>query len=603
MSAPRQKTRRYRTFKRLLAALSILAAAMILACALCYRSLFGQSLGDGFDNSAYASDAFASERIMVVVPHEDDELNMAGGLIRLFARGGAEVTVLFTTNGDQDTPARTRFAEAIAGLAVLGVPEERVLFLGYGDNWAVEPPYYHLYHAADDAIMTSMAGFTQTYGTSAHPDFSTQYRGAPSAYTRSNFKRDLGDAIWLVRPDRLFVVDLDSHSDHVCASLLFDETMGELLAAHPDYRPRVYKGYAYSTAWFAPDDYYAENVVSTLPPQKDVLNDARFALDTPNFRWDERVRFPMPRETLGSTKRASILYSALRAHASQDACARMGRIVGGDCVFFERATTSLLYGATAAATSGEPGCLTDFKLVDTSNLYDWPMRFDAGRWTPDDDETAPSVTFTFPAPVTLSSVALYDDVEPARNILAGTLTFSDGSTVGVDAPDPTGARSVTSFAPKENITWMTFTITAREGSGAGLTELEACAPASIAQSEFIKLALADANETFLYRYTTQSRAVLLTVYRYPASDAPVTLTATGGARVCDGVLELPADAAPGDVYTVRAALTENPAVFDQIEVVIPTRAEQARRTLLTGFEALLDRTTAWLRYRFSNNGA
>lgn len=582
---------------RIAAILLGMAGGIAAICCIGYGSLFGQTYGDGFDNSVYETDAYAGSRAMIIVPHEDDDLNMAGGLIRLFVDGGAEVYVLFTTNGDQETAAETRFAEAIQGLSVLGVPQERILFLGYGDNWAVEPPYYHLYHADDDATMRSMAGYTQTYGTHAHPDFATQFRGAPSAYTRGNYRRDLGDAILWYRPDHLFVVDLDSHSDHVSTSLLFDKTMGELLRAHPDYRPRVYKGYAYSTAWFAPDDYYAQNVCSTLPPSPDVLNDVRFALDTPNFRWSERVRYPMPRETLGYTKRASLLYAALKAHASQDAVARMGSIVSGDSVFFERQTTGLLYGADVAATSGDPACLIDFQLVDTCNLYDWPMKFDAGIWTPDASDAQPAVTFTFPAPVTIGSVAFYDAVEPADNVLGGVLTFSDGSTVDVPAPDPTGAKSCVTFAPKHDIVSMTFTVTAREGAHAGLTEIEAYAPSSPSDPTRIKLTLNDENETFLYRYVTNAHEIPLSVYRDSASDAPVNIRATNGAAFENGVLHLPETAAPGSRYRVRAELSDNPAVFDEIEVVTSGGWERLRHRALTTLEALLDRTEAWLKYR------
>ena len=40
----------------------------------------------------------------------------------------------------------------------------------------------------------------------------------------------------------------------------FDKVMGALLKEHPEYKPVVYKAYAYGTAWEAEPDFYSENI-------------------------------------------------------------------------------------------------------------------------------------------------------------------------------------------------------------------------------------------------------------------------------------------------------------------------------------------------------
>ena len=92
-------------------------------------------------------------RLLVVVPHPDDESLAAGGLISAAVKAGAAVRVIYLTNGDNnpwpqralerrwwvDAEGRARWgrrrqAEALAALEILGVPSEMVDFLNYPDQ-------------------------------------------------------------------------------------------------------------------------------------------------------------------------------------------------------------------------------------------------------------------------------------------------------------------------------------------------------------------------------------------------------------------------------------------------------------------------------------
>ena len=99
------------------------------------------------------SDAPTLERTLIVAPHPDDDAIGAGGLIQRAVAGGADVRVVFATDGENngwpqrfmhkklviraDDRARwgaMRRGEALEALARLGVDRQAARFLGFPDN-------------------------------------------------------------------------------------------------------------------------------------------------------------------------------------------------------------------------------------------------------------------------------------------------------------------------------------------------------------------------------------------------------------------------------------------------------------------------------------
>ncbi|HUK55756.1 MAG TPA: glycosyltransferase [Nitrospiria bacterium] len=93
------------------------------------------------------------DRVMVLAPHPDDETLAAGGLLQIAIAAGAPVRVIFVTDGENNPwPQRAlerrwrigpderirwgrrRRAEVRSAFAVLGVPEDNAVFLGYPDQ-------------------------------------------------------------------------------------------------------------------------------------------------------------------------------------------------------------------------------------------------------------------------------------------------------------------------------------------------------------------------------------------------------------------------------------------------------------------------------------
>lgn len=126
--------------KMISTALLIIAAAAISAVfifSLIYRTqLTKLDSGKGVENSIY-SEQFKGKKIMVLVPHEDDDLLISGQVLPEIYKKGADVRVVFVTNGDKFFTARQRQDEARDSLRTLGIPKDKLTFLGYPDGGTI----------------------------------------------------------------------------------------------------------------------------------------------------------------------------------------------------------------------------------------------------------------------------------------------------------------------------------------------------------------------------------------------------------------------------------------------------------------------------------
>ena len=95
----------------------------------------------------------------------------------------------------------------------------------------------------------------------------------------------------------------------------------------------------------------------------------------------------------------------------------------------------------------------------------------SGEWG-SSAEMTPSIQLTWPTAQTIGHVVLYDRNNTIDQVLAGTLTFSDGSTVAVSALDNSGLGKDVAF-PAKTVTWVRFQVTSGVGDNVGLSEFEA----------------------------------------------------------------------------------------------------------------------------------
>lgn len=559
--------------------------------------------GENFSNSFFTSPEFSNKKVMVIAPHQDDEINIAGATINNFVQNGSEVIVVFTTNGDFLGKGEIRINEAINAMKRLGVDEDNVVFLGYGDQWDTD--YKHIYHAPGDEIIESNIGNTETYGIKEKEDFRKMISNTSSEYTRDNYKMDVKDVILEYLPEMIFAVDFDAHPDHRTTSLIFEEVMGEILKKNQEYNPLVFKGFAYNTAWNAEGDFYSYNLESTLLPAGEAIDNVTYELDIPNYNWEDRVRFPVNKNMLGYTKRSNLLYKALKEHDSQLAYTRMVNIANSDQVFWKRNTGSIAYDGLIEVSSGEPKYLTDFKLVDSSDItVRKPSIFEKCVWVPESEDKEKTVRVTFNKPSDISSLSLYDNFSLEDNIIKGRIAFSDGSEVIVDKFNKNGSETKVDFPVKDDIEYVEFQIIEFEGDEPGLCELEIFNHADALDTQYIKLMIDNESETFIYRYTVLDKNYIpLNVYSYPNIDNKLTLedckvSITNG----KGVLKfennkLVITERKSGKYKIRAELIDNPGVYDEVEIYIPTKIEAMYIKVMQIYEQILDRGVLSFKYR------
>lgn len=157
--------------------------------------------------------------LLVVAPHPDDEVLMAGGVLARAMREKKRARVVVLTNGDFTCTrnGHVRQGETIDALASLGVREDDVTFLGYPDGWLVDlgaaplPPL--------DRVMLD-GSCAKTGGTYAergegHRDAHSARAGSPAPYTADALEEDLAAILTRTRPRDVYVAHpADTHPDH-----------------------------------------------------------------------------------------------------------------------------------------------------------------------------------------------------------------------------------------------------------------------------------------------------------------------------------------------------------------------------------------------------
>lgn len=119
---------------------------------------------------------------------------------------------------------------------------------------------------------------------------------------------------------------------------------------------------------------------------------------------------------------------------------------------------------TASSASANQGAAKAFDGVvsgyPTDYTKEWAAVGKTGQW----------IQATYATLVRLSSVTLHDRINTSDNITAGTLSFSDGSTVAVGALPTDGTGLVVTFTAR-TVTWVRFAIDTAAGTNTGLAEM------------------------------------------------------------------------------------------------------------------------------------
>lgn len=250
-------------------------------------------------------------KILVLVPHQDDELLLTAGLLHRAAAKRMRPHVAMVTNGDygchDHTVGYARLRETIEGLRLIGVAATDLTILGYADTGMPREDSFiaGLYEETDENKVHPSHCGEETYGLPEMAEFHRQRTGQPAPYTRAAFTADIRDLIDVIRPDSIVTMAIcDTHGDH---SGLFEFTRDELQRrkAAGEAVPALYVGVVHSPA--GDENWPLRNGVQPLTcPQG--LEEAC------GLVWDERIVMPVPEDMLSEDPEQNLKHRAISCH-------------------------------------------------------------------------------------------------------------------------------------------------------------------------------------------------------------------------------------------------------------------------------------------------
>jgi len=169
---------------------------------------------------------------LVVAPHPDDEVLMAGGLLCAAVARGERVAVVVVTNGDFTCArdGRVRQAETVDALEALGVEERDVRFLGYPDGHLRDlgARALDVERRGPDGACTRMQTTWAVRGLGGHEEHHRR-TGSSAPLTATALLEDLSAILVELRPRAVVVPHgLDTHGDHRTTWAFVMQTLEEV---------------------------------------------------------------------------------------------------------------------------------------------------------------------------------------------------------------------------------------------------------------------------------------------------------------------------------------------------------------------------------------
>ena len=519
----------------------------------CDNSFFHQSLVD--------------TNVLVIVPHQDDEINLMRDLLVSLQNCKATVYVAYTTNGDYSVPANVRYQEAIESLRILGVPKEQIIFLGYGDSFNTAPNRHIFY--ADSEPSVSNAGYSETYGAEGIKELVYQVTGHHHEYLKYNYIADMELLLEEINPAIIFGIDYDTHPDHRMLSLGLDRALRNMRAKDSSFKPVVYKGFAYVTAFHSyPDFYDSINLASIKEPRESHIYHYfgdRDVYGSSIYQWSNRVRFPVTERNRGPFLWNSPLFKAIKAHTSQSFGFKATAVMNSDIVFWQRRTDSIAYDAQLEVSSNSDikDRLVDFKLFDISDINSLEPVLDTLAWTSSKDDTQPSIQLTWNNAQDIRQIVLYSAIDFDESCRECTV-YIDDQQVGTGIVLPKGHPLVLSL----DTTYHGNQLRLVFDGPITLAELEVYATAMQDNplQPFIKIVKDD---NFIYDYYVDDRkqSLDLSLYTYMTEAKDITLSVDGESSIERNGSDYTIHFHPKETrITVKATLKGHADCYDQVVI-------------------------------------
>ncbi len=427
--------------------------------------------------------------IVILAPHPDDESLCCAGVIYDALRQGNSVKIVVVTNGDSFSSGTSfgylRQAESVAGMALMGVGEQDIIFMGYGDQ-----SLQSLYQSTSPAsVITSASGQTQTYanrglgGVSYH-----QYLyGTPGLYNRQTILGDMEAMLQNLQPSDVYTTSLwDDHPDHAGTFQFVVEALLALRRQGVPLSTRVHETFIHapcascgtpnSAAYLWPgggvgiqpvftptvpyaEPYYLENIWPN-------------GGNTP-YSWNQIENLPVPAPMQNPVQSDNLKAQVISQYPSETDIPNgyLFSFAKRNEFFWIRDFSTNLAGLATVSVSSETPSSGQLGTSAVDGFIQGYPGYAPWEWATQGELAGAWINLSWPSPVTISQVALYNRQDLVDDVLSGTLSFSDGTAVPVGQLPINGNAFLVSFAPK-TVTSMKFTVDDAVGQNIGLAEIE-----------------------------------------------------------------------------------------------------------------------------------
>ncbi|MDD5130064.1 MAG: PIG-L family deacetylase [Candidatus Omnitrophica bacterium] len=214
------------------------------------------------------------QKVLILAPHPDDEAIACAGVIQKALKAGAQVKIVFLTNGDHNELAfivyekritirqgefihlgKVRQQESIKAMKFLGLAEKDLVFLGYPDYGTFE--IFCKYWEAGKPFRDRLTRISRV-PYKDNPSYGSEYIGG-------NILADITKQILDYQPDKIFVSHpADVNVDHKTLYLFLQVALSDLGSRIA--KPEVYPYLVHCVGWPKPRHYHPE--LELYPPDK-----------------------------------------------------------------------------------------------------------------------------------------------------------------------------------------------------------------------------------------------------------------------------------------------------------------------------------------------
>jgi len=214
------------------------------------------------------------DRILILAPHPDDEAIGCASIIQEAVKAGAELRVVYLTNGDNNQFAfivyekritfrkgefihmgEVRMKEAIKAMEYLGVDRKNLMFLGYPDfgTFAIFTKYWR-----QGDVYRSMLTRVNSVPYKNNLSFGAPYQG-------ESILNDIKGILLNYKPTKIFVSHpADVNGDHKAFYLFLQVALADLRNDIPP--AKIYPYLIHFAGWPTPRHYHPS--LALLPPSR-----------------------------------------------------------------------------------------------------------------------------------------------------------------------------------------------------------------------------------------------------------------------------------------------------------------------------------------------